>query len=179
MVRQEKSISDEFLSYQDYIVQHPNYSTLPNKTNHLGEITWVKVKDVERGIWWDELKHRLGLPNRASAARAIHPDELRGYKPCQLCGRSMSVFYVYPNKNLIHELNKKFNGIQFNHFEEEIYSVTQRIYDHQGMDGLNILAKCLRLEKGTWTVQDLSAAAMTRTRLLSPGVMSNAPDRLD
>ena len=70
MAREEKRPDREFSEYQEFIVSHLNYQTLPNKLNAQGEITWVKVRDIERTKWWDELKINLGFHDRASVARA-------------------------------------------------------------------------------------------------------------
>ena len=99
MSRQERKLHKNFVDYQDFIVNHKNYKTLPNKFNSQGEITWVKVKDKERTLWWDRLKEEMNLLDRASVARQIHPSELNGKKPCQVCGEELSINYLYLNAN--------------------------------------------------------------------------------
>jgi hypothetical protein len=68
-----------------------------------GEIRWVVTRSSEAGQarlkWWDSKRKDLGLPKGdawiSKTARAIHPT---GKKPCQICGKIMSLDYIYPNK---------------------------------------------------------------------------------
>ncbi len=68
-----------------------------------GGIRWIVARSSEMGLarlkWWDEQREKLGIPKEGAwiskTARAIHPT---GDKPCQICGRSMKLDYIYPNK---------------------------------------------------------------------------------
>lgn len=173
------TLSDEFVAYQEFIVEHPNYSTLPNKRSKDGEITWVKVGDVKRATWWDDLKVKYGFPDRASVARKIHPAELEGLKPCQICGRRMSIHAVYPNLQTFRAIDAQFAEFQFTHFGETITEVCATIQLSLGTRGLAQLAKIFRLELNGENAHVVAQLIMNNGRLLSPGVMSNAPDRLD
>jgi Alw26I/Eco31I/Esp3I family type II restriction endonuclease len=172
-------MSNEFEAYQKFIIQHENYKTLPNKVSDSGDITWVKVKDLARTKWWDALKVTLGLPDRASVARSIHPKELAGYKPCQVCGRKMSIHYVYPDVNTLRKLNVEFLPLSFDHFNEEIDEIARNVFEAFGEVGLLKLAKCFGISKSYSCAKELVSEIKLVKRGLSPGAMSNAPDRLD
>lgn len=92
-----------FKKYMKFIVEHPNYAGMPFLYKKDGSIRWVVTRGSEAGQarlkWWDNKRKELGLPKGdawiSKTARAIHPT---GEKPCQICGKVMSLDYVYPNK---------------------------------------------------------------------------------
>lgn len=92
-----------FRKYMKFIVEHPNYAGMPFLYKKDGSIRWVVTRGSEAGQarlkWWDNKRKELGLPKGdawiSKTARAIHPT---GEKPCQICGKVMSLDYVYPNK---------------------------------------------------------------------------------
>lgn len=92
-----------FRKYMKFIVEHPNYAGMPFLYKKDGSIRWVVTRGSEAGQarlkWWDNKRKKLGLPKGdawiSKTARAIHPT---GEKPCQICGKVMSLDYVYPNK---------------------------------------------------------------------------------
>lgn len=92
-----------FKKYMEFIAKHPNYSGMPFLYKNDGSIRWVVTRGSEAGQarlkWWDKKRKELGLPKGdawiSKTARAIHPT---GEKPCQICGKVMSLDYVYPNK---------------------------------------------------------------------------------
>ena len=51
----------------------------------------------------------------SKTARANHPT---GRKPCQICGRELSLDYVYPTRNTIRRLNKALTDIVELEFED-------------------------------------------------------------
>lgn len=93
----------KFLKYMDFIVKHPNYADMPEVYKEDGSIRWVTSGKSEIGrkrfAWWNnkrkELKIKKDGPWISKVARAIHPI---GKKPCQICGKEMSLDYIYPNK---------------------------------------------------------------------------------
>ncbi len=86
-----------------FIVNHPNYKGMPYLYKKDGEIRWVVTRSSKAGLarlkWWDNKRKELGLPKGdawiSKTARKNHPT---GEKPCQICGKVMSLDYVYPNK---------------------------------------------------------------------------------
>ena len=103
MERQKRAWHPRFQEYMKFIVNHPNYAGMPHPYKDDGSIRWVVLanSDIgkERMAWWDKKRESLGIPREkgcwARVARAIHPT---GKKPCQICGKEMSLDYVYPNK---------------------------------------------------------------------------------
>lgn len=179
MARLERGFSKSFEQYQEIIAHHANYSGLPNKFNSKGEITWVRVNDAARARWWDAQKVLMGLPDRASVARRIHPEELGGFKPCQICGREMSIFPNYPNVRALKKLNGSFGADRFRHFVEDTTEIVETAYDEVGSSGLEAIANIFEIKYVQDTPDDLAERIITLGRFLSPGAMSNAPDRLD
>jgi len=179
MARKQKANHPNFKKYQDSIVEHPNFRTLPNMRNAQGDITWVKVGDKGRTKWWDDLKAKLGLRDRAAVAREIHPREMNGYKPCQICGRSMSIYYIYPQANAIEKLNLALAPLSFTHFLEDVYQVTSDAFDEYSQDGLDKVADVFNIQGDFKDSENLAEEIVKAGRFLSPGAMSNAPDRLD
>ncbi len=179
MARQKREISKEFLEYQEIIANHQNYATLPNKKNKNGELTWVRQGDAERAEWWDSQKSELMLKDRASVARHIHPIELNGLKPCQVCGKKMSIYPIYPNTNFLKKINQTFEPLEFRHFDGSIESIAIQVQDKYGPVGLFKLAAIFDLDATDENLSNIVSKIIKKSKGLSPGVMSNAPDRLD
>src|SRR3989344_5621096 len=101
--RQKRTWHPKFREYMLSIVQHPNYRGMPFLYKNDGEIRWIASGKSDIGKarfkWWDEKRKKLSIPKEGAwiskVARAIHPT---GEKPCQICGKVMSLDYVYPNK---------------------------------------------------------------------------------
>lgn len=172
-------VSKEFQEYQALIVNHPNYVGLPNMLGKDGEITWVKVGDKAREKWWDNLKIQLSLPDRASVARQIHPRELDGLKPCQKCGRKMSIHSIYPNANATKALAQLFPKLNIVHFKKDIVEICEEVSGTYSTDELNKVAKVFGIKALNPAARELADEIIKHSKKLSPGVMSNAPDRLD
>jgi len=178
MSRQERKLHKNFVDYQDFIVNHKNYKTLPNKFNSQGEITWVKVKDEERTVWWDRLKEEMNLLDRASVARQIHPPELKGMKPCQVCGEELSINYLYLNANSFEKIRALVPEIKEDRFEYELENLFEIVQKQTSSEPYKLLAKLLG--KANLKLSDIKGnQKRLKLTFLSPGVMSNAPDRLD
>lgn len=171
----------DFLEYMNFIVEHPNYADMPNKFKVSKEINWVSPSDAQRAQWWDQKAKELKCGNRAEVARMIHPKELLGMKPCQVCGRKMFISYVYPNKNTLKRLNAISGQIKFSIYQEAISEIfeklkatlKERVYDE--LVKVFNLPERLNKDKNTY-LEYIYKNCLTR---LSPGVMSNPPDRLD
>lgn len=178
MTRKERNIHPNFRQYQEIIVNHENYRSLPNKFSKKHEITWVKVKDLERAQWWDNLMKSMQLPDRASVARAIHPRELAGKKPCQICGDSLSINYEYLSAQSFRKLKLFAPEILQSRYEINLIQIYQKLKSANNPANMKLFETILN-------IQDLNEDKL-RTEIkginlnnLSPGVMSNAPDRLD
>lgn len=178
MKRQLRFTHPNFLEYQEFIVNHENYKTLPNKFNSDGKITWVKVKDLDRTKWWDDLKIELQLPDRSSVARAIHPPELNGKKPCQICGESLSIYYDYLSSRSFAKLQKFVPEVENSQYELDLIEIFRILDQIKDKDKMAIFENILDVRN--LVESDLSNRTNSfNLKNLSPGVMSNAPDRLD
>ena len=103
MARQKRAWHPKFIEYMEFIVKHKNYAGMPSPYKADGTIRWVVSANSDLGkkrmTWWDKKREELGIPREkgcwAKVARQIHPT---GEKPCQICGKIMSLDYIYPNK---------------------------------------------------------------------------------
>lgn len=186
MARQHRSISKEFIEYQNYIVHHPNYKTLPNKFNSAGDITWVKVKDKDRTAWWDNLVVEMKLEDRAAVARAIHPNELNGLKPCQVCGKSMDINYAYLREATLGKLisTEKISKLPLiknalTALENPTIESVLEVLENNDPPLIIEMARVLQVEPLSDIREQLINLKYDKHQMLSPGAMSNAPDRLD
>ena len=180
-MRNKRSWHPNFLKYMKIIVSNKAYADLPNKFRANGEILWVSPSDKVRAVWWDNKIKELKCSNRAEVARIIHPKELHGLKPCQICGKELSIFYIYPNKNTLRKLNIIAPEFQFSPYKENIDEIVSVLYEALKEKGLSEIRRAfnvpaeIRNNKDT-IIQYIKEYRKTR---LSPGVMSNPPDRLD
>ena len=191
MSRDEREWNPRFLAYMDLIVNHPNYKGLPIKKKADGSWAWIATAQSEIGKarkkWAEnkavELGYTIGPGVYADVMRAIHPT---GYKVCQVCGREMSIYYHYPSANFIKALQKAFNR-EYTETDHISY-----IWDDLCEHGFsNTTISSFLIKKGGLTdvtvnsskdevISSLEKKCRTEgKKLLSPGAMSNFPDRYD
>src|SRR3989344_534864 len=131
MARTERKWNDEFIEYTKFIAAHKNYSNMPEPYKKDGSPKWIVSGNSplgkERAKWWDKKVRDMNLPNRAEVARAIHPKELKGLKPCQICGKKLSIFYIYPNKNTLKRIENLTN-LKFSIYQEDIEEIVIKIF---------------------------------------------------
>lgn len=187
---EEKPWSKEFTEYEDFIVYHKNYKGLSITKREDGKYNWITTAQSEIGkqrkTWAEKKGAGLGILNNtngfyAAVMLAIHPTKK---KPCQICGKSMSLFYHYPNANLARALKKEFD------YDCDIY---ESIYDicnnikNKGIPEKHIIeflkTKC-KLEDTYTDIETLICHCELKCRsgnskMLGPGAMSNFPDRYD
>lgn len=180
-MRIKRTWHPNFIEYTKYIANHENYKTLPHKFGKDGKLHWVSASDQDQARWWDQKATELGLPNRAEVARTIHPRELGGYKPCQICGKKLSIFYVYPNKNTIKRFEKHCPNIKIQPFTEDIGEIFDLIQNEGTNDVFEVFNKVFIIPENIVKskksyINYLSENCRSK---LSPGVMCNPPDRLD
>ena len=166
------------IKYQEFIREHKNYSFLPleHKKN------WVSVS--KNGIhprkkYWDNhlnicIENGV-LPYTSkyvNLARYIHPTKVH---ICQCCNVLVSIYQVYPNKNTLKWLNKKFNIIPdkyetifdiYTNIKDEFNSTKDQIFNEYFTQSID----CLKKDCYNDNYKGIK---------LSPGVMANPPDRLD
>ncbi len=177
----------KFTKYQEFIVNHPNYQGLHFTRNINGSIRWVVTGKSEEGQhrrrWWIAKCEELGIKVEAGAfakaAVAIHPTNIH---VCQICGRGLSVEYIYPNKNLLKKFKSNFQ-IEYQAFTKDVFQIIDELSVNQ--ENLEILKEIFRLSEQIQNTEDLKETIYkkyTKTSsksFLSPGVMSNPPDRFD
>jgi Alw26I/Eco31I/Esp3I family type II restriction endonuclease len=189
----------DFVEYMYRIVEDPAYAGMPCTTDDEGKIDWSIPSNRKPGSknwngnalrrdWWRERALAEGTASEANwlsaTAKKIHP--LRK-KPCQTCGRWMSLAYVYPSVTLLAYLN----GLLPAHAQLErddfldIYEVAEHMEAELGFDQARAaLARKFVEVAPARDLEELneilrSQVVPRESRGLSPGAMSNAPDRLD
>lgn len=189
MPRQERNWHANFLEYMNLIVNHPNYRGMPYLYKRDGSIRWVvtgrsKIGQA-RARWWDQKREELGIPREgpwmSKVARVIHPT---GEKPCQICGRYMKLDYVYPTKQTISRLNSiprlpfEFKYDDFLTIEECYNMINKALGEDET---LNQIGKIFDIPATIKRSKEdyLRFILENRKTRLSPGAMSNPPDRLD
>ncbi len=180
-----------YVQYTEMIVNHPNYRGLPferdKKTNR---VKWVVTGKSEQGqarkAWWDEQCRKYHVPIQqgcyAIVARIIHPT---GMHVCQCCGKSLSIFYIYPTKTTIKNLQNKlplFKRVgQVAPADYSIYDIIDLFC--RNLVEVNFVATALGLpavsSKDQLKLDIHDKLSFGNTKRLSPGVMSNPPDRLE
>lgn len=180
-----------YVKYTEMIVSHPNYRGLPYERDpQTKRIKWVAAgkspKGQARQQWWDKQCIKYGIPIQkgcyAVISRLIHPTKEH---VCQCCGRSLSIYYIYPAKNTIRKLQEKLP--RFAQVEDvapadySIYDIIDKFCRNQVE--LNYVASILDLPavKDADSLKKMiqSNLANGGTKKLSPGAMSNCPDRLE
>lgn len=183
-----KNWHPEFLKYMEYIVHHPNYAGIPYTKNAEGKINWIAPKvgviGKARIDWIVRKATELSITNEpgmyAKVMFQIHPTK---EKPCQICGKIMSLRYIYLNQNFVTFLNK--NGIECSTLNS-IYDICEQINEKFGNEYLvTIISEKFHIpvELGE-SIDSIGNRCELLCRngnckLLGPGAMSNFPDRLD
>lgn len=188
MGRESKEMAKEFVEYQEFIASHPNYEGLPLTRNSDGSLRWVVSgkSDIgqQRIEWLDKKRKELGIQKdlgwRTEVCYAIHPLK---EKPCQICGRVMSLDYIYLNERIATKLNEKLNlPVAFSNCSD-INDVVREIIEHLGNKGYNVLAKIFKVPNSILnTVEEYTKYILSvgkQQKILGPGAMGNPPDRAD
>ena len=194
--QQEEEISRDwhpnYVDYTEMIVNHPNYKGLPfERDKNTGRVRWVaagkSAKGKLRQAWWDKKCKELGIPIQkgcyAIAARAIHPTKLH---VCQCCGKALSIYYIYPAKTTIKKLQSAIPAYRaqgvVKQSDYSIFDIINQFCKTQGE--LDFIAIMLDIAPGK-TKKDLCDTIFAKYKdgddhkRLSPGVMSNPPDRYE
>lgn len=175
-VKKEENAS--WKAYETYIVNHPNYAFLPDEYKQ----NWVSVSKKgqnPRKHYWDA-KHKLlidsgQIPKKTilkNVACFIHPTKTH---VCAKCGLGCSIYYEYPTANTWKWLKKEFD------FGKDNTTKYLTIFEIYSMVTASDKKKTFEKYFGM-TMADLETRCKSDTysgNKLSPGVMSNAPDRLD
>lgn len=194
--------SNAFLEYAYALVEQSPYDTMPCTRDEQGKLDWTIPSgrspgsknwdgNARRREWWATQATSLGIPLTGKwisrAAKELHP---WGWKPCQTCGRWMRLSYAYPTAKSVAAINAWLPADEQLDVEDylDVYEVAEHLAGIVGLDdALRALADALP-PMANVVVHDLEGLQQAleenavRTELrnrLSPGAMSNAPDRLD
>lgn len=188
MPRESRVWHPRFKKYMEFIVNHPNYAGMPHPFKRDGSVRWVVTANSrigqERREWWDEKREELGIEKKgpwlSKTARANHPT---GSKPCQICGREMKLDYVYPRRGTISQLNNiRDLTTQFKYDDLlTVGEVLDEIFQILGRNAFREVAKIFKIPQNVEKSKEnyRTYILKNRKRKLSPGAMSDAPDRLD
>ena len=179
----DRSWHENFVNYTEMIVAHPNYNGLffERKTDD-NRVKWVVAGKSANGQlrrqWWDKQCQKMNIPIEAGCyakiAVALHPTKKH---ICQICGKALSVEYVYPNKNTLNALNVKLNA-DIKPYSLDIFEIIEK-YGTTSAEIENTKS-AFKIEKCTATKTELGDYIFMNCQTrLSPGVMSNSPDRFD
>lgn len=185
----ERTWHPKFIEYMEFIVNHPNYKGLAiNKTPD--SYGWVTTKQSEIGQkrlnWANQKARELNIKEEPGYLRKImfemHPTKM---KVCQICGKTLSLDYIYLNKSFIISLEKNFKH-SFNELNS-IYDVVHLLKN----DGINedILKQyfitifnldCSSDDSIKFIIKNcINKCVEGSSKYLGPGAMSNFPDRFD
>ncbi|HEY0262888.1 MAG TPA: Alw26I/Eco31I/Esp3I family type II restriction endonuclease [Granulicella sp.] len=192
-----------FLEYARFIVEHPNYKGMPDVYMDNGDIQWEapsnrksgKHKDThhKRRAWWREKAVKVSIaPDSlhwiSRTAKFIHPTKK---KPCKNCGRVMDIRYAYPSATLLGRIKKldfideSFPVDPLEHITSLVTRLVEQFGDH-AFESLPLLLKTstvktpvLPNELQRWLLWIEEKYMPQEPSTLSPGAMSNAPDRLE
>jgi Alw26I/Eco31I/Esp3I family type II restriction endonuclease len=170
----------------EFIVHHPAYKGIPFDRKPNNSINWVTPANSKMGKarhqWWDSKRNELGLPKEgkwiSEVAKKIHPT---GKKPCQICGEVMEIAYVYPHKKILEAINRFDETKNLFDVYDSIKTILiegTKISDNLFLDQIQKIFKIPSgIQKTTESYLDFILTK--KNNCLSPGAMSNAPDRLD
>lgn len=190
MARTERSRNRDFEVYMEKSANHPNYRGLPIERKRDGSLAWFAFAKGEIGQarkhWAENKARELGFAVQpgvyARVMREIHPTKQH---VCQICGSHMSIYYHYPSVNFLKAINREF-GLEFTECDH-IGDIWEQILDSGiSEDALRLFFK-RKFELpnvNNKSKDEIIAMCESKCRedgkaLLSPGVMSNFPDRFD
>jgi len=192
-----------FLEYVRSIIEHPDYRGMPDPYNDKDEVQWEapsnrkggKFKDThhKRRDWWRKKAEGLGIATNSPkwisrTAKTLHPTK---QKPCKRCGRVMDIRYAYPSSTLLRRIkrlkyvNESFPLDPLEHITDLVSRLVDRFEDAV-FDDLPKLLKTSSIQPpqvarrlDAWLRWITEEYIPKEPSTLSPGAMSNAPDRLD
>lgn len=194
---------EEFEHYEEMIVNDPAYAGMPDLRYPDGRIQWEAPSNRRGGefrdshdkryAWWRDKAAEVGISTDedkwiSKVAKLIHPTKTR---PCKVCGRVMDIRYCYLNSGFMKAVRK----LPYVGDELEMDECTnvldfvvefEELYGEKGLSDLRSVLRCKavgvvpdfeNVDKCLDWLRDVYIPA--EPSRLSPGSMSNAPDRLD
>ena len=203
MAREMYEAHENFVSYQEEIASSPVYAGMPDLRYEDGTIQWetpsnrlggqFRDSHDRRLQWWKEKAKSIGISTQVNqwiskTAKTIHPTKIR---PCKKCGSYFDIRYCYLSTYFIKRIQKLpyFNdSIELGYLTSIFDFIPQFIesFEDVALSDLPSLLSCKQVtnipslktaeEWQEWIEKEFIVAEPS---LLSPGAMSNAPDRLD
>lgn len=195
--------NEVFERYEEEIVTDPAYAGMPDLYKADGGIQWEAPSNRGAGqfqfthdkrlAWWKKKAEEVGISTSedkwiSKVAKLIHPTK---QKPCKCCGRIMDIRYCYLSSILIKRIMK----LPYVTDELEVDYCTnildlvvefESLYGEERLDDLGRCLKCKAVPDIPFfdSTEDFiewlnDFYIPSEPSLLSPGAMSNAPDRLD
>ncbi len=181
-----------FVEYTELIASHPNYDGIYHERQKDGAVKWVVTGKSKSGLlrreWWDSKcrEHDIKIESGcyAEIARVVHPTKQH---VCQICGRAMSIYYIYPTKRLLERLNRIAKEIKINKFkfrDLDVIAILETILNNGNTSYEEVrdvfdIPTSIRNTKKSFVEYIKKYYLGACSKLFSPGVMSNSPDRLD
>ncbi|MFO0572649.1 MAG: Alw26I/Eco31I/Esp3I family type II restriction endonuclease [Polyangia bacterium] len=189
----------------EFIASHPAYAGMPDVYYEPGRIQWEapsnratgQFKDThgKRLKWWALQADRLGISTSSEmwisrVAKQIHPTK---EKPCKICGRVLELRYVYPQARFLAKVKKlRFVNESFPVDPlEPVGSLVARLVGEYGDAAVAAMPRLfatpqvalpspLPEDLAGWSkwIDEVFVPSEPRG-ILSPGAMSNPPDRFD
>lgn len=195
--------NEVFERYEEEIVTDPAYAGMPDLYKADGGIQWEAPSNRGAGqfqfthdkrlAWWKKKAEEVEISTSedkwiSKVAKLIHPTK---QKPCKCCGRIMDIRYCYLSSILI----KRIMNLPYVTDELEVDYCTnildlvvefESLYGEERLNDLGCCLKCKAVPSIPFFdstedfIEWLSDFYIpSEPSLLSPGAMSNAPDRLD
>lgn len=162
------------INYENLIKHHQNYAFIPQEY----KAKWVSISKNGvnlRKSFWDNLQNDLVSSGKlakgttlSNVARYIHPTKKH---VCKKCDTECSIYYEYPTSNTWKWLQKNF---QIERDQSTIFEIYSKIETNTKQE---LFTKYF--EKPINELETLCKSDQYLGKKLSPGVMSNPPDRLD
>jgi len=178
------------IKYQEFIANHKNYKGLPLKRKKDGTIKWVatiKTKDgQERVKFWEHKRQELGIEAnhvldsgvRQKVAFANHPTKIH---ICLFSGSELYIDYRYPAPAKVDALNKIYDQ-ELKYYDLDLYEIIYLLYDIDNCEGFSQVFNVNKKYKNIDEIIDIIKTdyiEKERKPYVSPGAMSNSPDRFD
>lgn len=184
----EKKMHPNFIKYMEYIMKNKNYESLAIKKSN-NSYGWVATAQGEIGkkrIEWVKQKAKeLNIEEKPGFYREvmyhIHPTKK---KVCHICGKEMSLDYVYLNAPFIKCIKKEF-GLDVDELMS-IYDLIQKLRENNISESEigKFLRKRFDIKSLSNDVNEIIkigifSCSNGQKKDLGPGCMSNFPDRFD
>ena len=172
----------KYEAYKMMILNCPEYQGLRQVDAQFGKFNWLGPLDTPKGKarreWWNQQCkiHNIDISQKgcySKIAYLIHPTKKH---VCQCCGKELSLANVYPHLPVL----KKLNEILGTNFKQTDYTINEVVdLFCQTQDSIDAGSSLFKGVKGLDKAKLISHIESTGDSFLSPGVMSDSPDRFD